>query len=213
MNLQQVESILTTMQADYTRQFGASELLREQLREAENELNQAKDDITNWEAEKLLLSEAAEYARSQTVAHIEQVVTVGLQTVFTEEDNVGFKVKITDYAQGTPAAYWLINDKSGEHVVEHAPEEDGGGAADVVSLALRSAMLEMFRAEGPVFFDESGKHVDVKHIKNFAYFIQQYAEKTGRQVFVVTHQGAMADVADVAYEITKKDGISEAVRL
>ncbi|MBU7006345.1 hypothetical protein [Phosphitispora fastidiosa] len=213
MNLQQVESILTTMQADYTRQFGARELLLDQLRETENELNQAKDDITNWEAEKLLLSEASEYARRQTVAHIEQVTTAGLQTVFTEEEHVGFKVKITDYAQGTPAAYWLITDKSGEHDIEHPPEEDGGGAADVVSLALRSAMLEMFRAEGQVFFDESGKHVDVKHIKNFAYFIEQYAEKTGRQVFNITHQAAVADIADVAYEIRKHDGISEAVRL
>ena len=212
MNLQQVESIFTKMQADYTRQFGARELLREQLQEAEDELNQAKDDITNWEAEKLLLSEASEYARAQTVTHIEQVVTAGLQTVFPDEMNVGFRVQIRDHG-GSPAADWLMTDKSGEHDVEHIPEDDGGGAADVVSLALRSAMLEMFRAEGPVFFDESGKHVDNQHVKNFAYFIQTYAEKTGRQVFNITHQKAVADIADVAYEVAKKDGISEVTRL
>jgi len=212
MNLQQIDSVLASMQTDYTRQFGARELLREQLRSAENDLNQARDDIANWEAEKLLLAEASEYARSQTVTHAEQVVTAGLQTVFTDEENVRFKVSIRDHG-GSPAADWLITDKSGEHDVEHIPEDDGGGAADVVSLALRAAMLEMFRAEGPVFFDESGKHVDAQHVKNFAYFVKEYAARTGRQVLFVTHQRAIADVADVAYEVTKKDGVSEVVRL
>ncbi len=213
MNLQQLDSILTKMQADYTKAFGAKELLESQFRDSQNKLNQAKDDIANWEVEKLLLAEAAEFARQQTVNHIEQTVTFGLQTVFTEEDNVGFKVKMTEYKPGEPAAYWLITDKSGEHDIEHVPEEDGGGCCDVVSLALRSALLELFKCQGPVFFDESGKHVDLKQIKNFAYFIQTYAEKTGRQVFFVTHQRAVADIADVAYEIVKTDGISEAVKL
>jgi len=55
--------------------------------------------------------------------------------------------------------------------------------------------------------------VDNQHVKNFAYFIQTYAEKTGRQVFNITHQKAVADIADVAYEVAKKDGISEVTRL
>jgi DNA repair ATPase RecN len=209
MNLQQLEFIVTKMKDDYTRGFGAREALEKELREATNELAQANDDIDNWELEKLLCAEAAEHARAQTITHIEQIVTAGLQTVFTEEDSQ-FKIDIRTISD-VPAAYWLITDDSGEHRVENVPEEDGGGAVDVVSVSLRTALIQLFNCTGPVLFDEVGKHVDAKQIKNFAFFIKEYAEKTGRQVVYVTHQTAIADVAHKAYEIVKKKGISEAV--
>jgi DNA repair ATPase RecN len=211
MSLSQINGIITTMQTDYSKEVGARNLLLKDLADTETDLAQAKDDIANWDLEQVLFTEASDFARIQTLGHIEQVVTAGLQTVFTDEEHLGFKVNMRKLGD-VPAADWRITDKAGEHDIENDPEDaDGGGVSDVVSLALRAALLELFRAEGPVFFDESGKHVSAEYSKNLAYFVKTYAEKTGRQVINITHNRALAEVADKAYQVIKRDGISEAV--
>lgn len=210
MNLQQIELVLAAIKKDYDQAIGARDLVAKELENAETDLAEAQADIRRWEMEQALLTESSEFARLQTVSHIEQITTAGLQTVFTDEENIGFKVKMRKIGDTTPAADWRIVDKSGEYDIENDPEDaDGGGVSDVVSLALRSALLELFKAEGPVFFDESGKHVSAEYSKNLAYFIKAYAEKTGRQVINITHNRALADVANRSYLCIKKDGISE----
>jgi DNA repair ATPase RecN len=72
-------------------------------------------------------------------------------------------------------------------------------------------MLEILkpRPEGPVIFDEPAKMVSAEYAGNLAYFLKQYAEKTGRQVMLVTHNPQLAEAADKSYLVTQKDGVSD----
>ena len=62
---------------------------------------------------------------------------------------------------------------------------------------------------GPVFLDESGKHLSREYLPNMAEFLKQYTRKTGRQMLLITHWEELADIADVSYKTVKnEEGIS-----
>jgi DNA repair exonuclease SbcCD ATPase subunit len=63
-----------------------------------------------------------------------------------------------------------------------------------------------------VLFDEPGKMISKEYLPNVAEFLKQYAKKTGRQIILVTHHEALADVADVGYKVTQENGVSEVTR-
>lgn len=203
------ESHLNKMQSTYAAGVGARDLLRQQLADKQSELSQAQDDIRVWEQVQILLSKTAEYARQQITTHIEQVVTAALVAVFGE--GLSFKIVIGDRG-GQPTAEWRVISQYGDSEVSANPEDArGGGITDVVSLALRLAMLELIRprVEGPVLFDEPAKMVSKEYAGNLAYFLRQYAQKASRQVIIITHNAQLADAADKTYLVRQTDGKSE----
>lgn len=208
-NIAAAEAALNRMKNDYTTGVGARELLKKQLAVRETELNQAKTDIATWEQVQALLTKVSEYAREQLKTRIEETVTAALLAVFG--DGFEFRINMRQLA-GQPAAEWQVISRYGNVEVAASPEDArGGGITDVVSLALRLAMLELVRprAGGPVILDEPAKMVSAEYAGNLAGFLKQYATRTGRQIIMVTHNTTLAEVADKSYLVTQRDGVSE----
>ena len=63
-----------------------------------------------------------------------------------------------------------------------------------------------------MLLDEPGKMISKEYLPNVAEFLKQYATKTGRQIILVTHHEALADVADVGYVVKQENGVSEVSR-
>lgn len=207
--LTQIEFSLSEMRSRYNQALGQLQLLQRQKADTHTDLDQAKHDIALWRDVQTLFGKASEYAREQLKIRIEQTVTAALQAVF-ERDDIGFEIEIRTVG-GQPAANWQVVSMYGDTPVSGDPESSrGGGVSDIVSLALRLALLELSRprVEGPVLLDEVGKHVSAQYAPNVAQFLKQYARKTGRQILLITHQGALADVADVSYRVTQENGVS-----
>ena len=165
-----------------------------------------------------LFSKVSEFARAQLKARIEETVTAALQAVF-ERDDIAFEIEMRTI-NNQPAASWSVISYygAGEDIatVSGSPEDArGGGVSDVVSLALRLALLELARPkpQGPVLLDEVGKHVSRNYVPNVAAFLKQYAQKTGRQIILITHDPNLAEVADVSYQVSQENGVSKAARI
>jgi DNA repair exonuclease SbcCD ATPase subunit len=209
MMLNCYDSALTNMRSHYFNALGQKQLLEQQLQELQNRLNETRQNLATWEQVQILFTKVSEYAREQLKTRIEETVTAALTAVFGE----GYTFRINMRQLGNqPAAEWQVVSQYGDEEVAASPEDArGGGITDVVSLALRLAMLEILkpRPEGPVLFDEPAKMVSAEYAGNLAYFLKQYAEKTGRQVVMVTHNPQLAEVADKSYLVTQKDGVSE----
>ncbi len=209
MMLNCYDSALINMQSRYNNALGQKQLLELQLQDKQNNLGQTRQNLATWEQVQVLFTKVSEYAREQLKARIEETVTAALTAVFGE----GYTFRINMRQLGNqPAAEWQVVSQYGDEEVAASPEDArGGGITDVVSLALRLAMLEILRPrpEGPVLFDEPAKMVSAEYAGNLAYFLKQYAEKTGRQVVMVTHNPQLAEVADKSYLVTQKDGVSE----
>ena len=209
MNTSMAEAALTRMKDSYAAGMGARELLGKQLAARETELARAKTDITTWEQVQALFAKVSEYTREQLKSRIEETVTAALLAVFG--DGFEFRINMRQLA-GQPAAEWQVISRYGDMEVAASPEEArGGGITDVVSLALRLAMLELVRPRvgGPVILDEAAKMVSAEYAGNQAGFLKQYAARTGKQIILVTHNSMLAEVADKSYLVTQRDGASE----
>lgn len=201
---------LSQMKKAYSEGTGARDLLRQQLAEKQKVLNNAVNSIDIWEKVQVLLTKTSEYAREQLKARIEETVTAALQAVFGE--GLEFRIIITTFRE-QPAAEWQVVSKYGDMEVAGNPQDArGGGITDIVSLALRLAMMELARPKvtGLVVLDEPGKMVSKEYAANMAYFLKEYAAKTGRQVMLVTHNEELAAAGDKTYQVVK-NGLGESV--
>lgn len=216
LNLTQAHS---TLRSHVDQLTGREQALQAELTKARERASAARIDIDTWQKVQVLFGQVSEFARGQLKTRVEQTVTAALQAIF-EDPRLEFKIELKTQA-GKPAAEWQVvsrySQEDGTKTTVAANPEDarGGGITDVVSLALRLALLELARPkpEGPVLLDEPGKMISAEYVPNLAAFLKQYAQKTGRQIILVTHHEALADVADAAYRVEQRDGISEVVRL
>ena len=226
LSIQALESELAALRTRHSQAQGQRDLLISQRREKEEELAAARQDIELWRDVQTLLSKASEFARQQLKQRIEQTVTAALAAIFADS-TMRFEIEMKDIG-GKPAADWRVVScyeipaKAGDedvkisaYTVVASPEDaKGGGVTDVVSLAWRLALLELSRprVEGPVLLDEPGKMISKEYLPIVAEFLKQYAAKTGRQIIMVTHHEALADVADVGYVVKQENGVSEVAR-
>jgi DNA repair exonuclease SbcCD ATPase subunit len=209
-NVTLIELELNTLRTRYNQDAGALALLEQQLVSKEMELVQAIDDIEVWQQVKILFGKVSEFAREQLKLKIEETVTAALQAIF-ESDNISFAIDIRT-VNGKPSAEWSVINNYGDVSVTANPEDaKGGGVTDVVSLALRLALLELTRPKplGPIILDEPGKMISKEYLPNVAAFLKQYLQKTGRQGIMITHHETLAEVADSSWRVSQTNGISE----
>lgn len=211
--LNALENRLTNLRSNLDKAKGMRDLLVQQKDQKEAELQTIEKNISTWEQVQLLLSKSSEFAREQLKQKIEETVTAALRSVF-EDPGISFNIELSTGAN--PSANWQVISSYKDFEVAANPEDArGGGVTDVVSLALRLALLELARPkhEGPVILDEPGKMISREYLPNVAAFLSKYGERTGRQIIMVTHHGVLADAADVAWFVQQQLGISKAEQI
>jgi DNA repair exonuclease SbcCD ATPase subunit len=195
----------------YNKAKGQLELLERQLAKSEERLESVRENLEIWRQVQILFGKVSEYAREQLKLRIEETVTAALQAI-TNDDRIRFEVAMKTY-NNQPAAEWLVVSYCDGAEVAVSPEDArGGGIVDVVSIALRLAMMELARPKpgGPLIFDEPGKHVSWEYAPNLAHFLKEYARSTGRQIIMVTHNDDLAEVADITIQVSMSNGVSHA---
>ena len=152
-----------------------------------------------------LLQLTSEFARQQAKSRIEEIVTSALTVVFGKDYK--FRLSLEVRSNRPEVDYWL--ESEGIVTQLKPPDYDrGGGVADVVSLALRLAVTELSEVRGPVFLDEVGKHVSAEYAPNVAYFLKEYSGKFGRQMILITHNEALAEIGEVSLAVSQTNGKS-----
>lgn len=158
---------------------------------------------------KLVFQVASENAREQARQHIQQMVTSALQSVFGPD--ISFEVVLEDKRDRPEVEFLVASTYGGTARIANRPEDSrGGGVVDVVSMALRSALLEgMYpRLEGIMVYDEPAKHVSGEYSAAVAELIRGISQDMGRQIIMITHNQHLAESGEIAYRIYLKDGIS-----
>lgn len=200
---------LARLRQEYDRGVGARRVLEERLDAVEARREELQRQLVQWDLERILLGKVSDMARSRVKAHVETTVTAALQAVLGRP--MRFEVRLRDLG-GQPAADWLVvSQDGGEEIVTDPEDGRGGGVLDIVSLALRMAVLELSRPriDGPLIIDEGGKHVSRQYLPALAEFLKEYAARTGRQVLFVTHAPELAAAAHRAYKLRLVDGVTE----
>lgn len=182
--------------------------LVKEIDEHKRELEKITKQNDLLEQVRMLLQNVSEYAREQARQQIEILVTNALQYVFGTD--IQFKIEINE-VRGRPDAEFFVKSVYGDYIVETRPQDArGGGVVDVISLALRIAMLQAFQPtrNGPLILDEPAKHVSEEYIGGVAQFLKYYSDLFSRQVIMITHNQHLSEIADHVFWVELKQGKS-----
>lgn len=176
------------------------------LEDVEKQRKAAEEQRELFEKVRALLQGSAEHARLQAKRQMETLVTNALQYVFGPLFR--FEIELSEHGGNPTAEFYVITDWEGTPVKTRPQDARGGGVVDIISLALRVAIVETFRpqVEGPLILDEPGKHVSAEYVVPMLEFLKSTTEMFGRQVILVTHDPHLAEGADCVFEVQMKGG-------
>ena len=170
-NLATLKRNLEQLKAIYYRQRGEERKILEKEASLQESIKGIREEGECLEQVRLLLLEAAKHAREQGRRQVELLVTQALQFVFGAD--MEFKVVVEEKRDRPEAEFYVCSTYEGDYKVETTPQDArGGGVVDVISLALRLALLHAFRPPvgGPAVLDEPGKHVSEEYAPQLANF-------------------------------------------
>lgn len=194
---------------DLNRRKGQRDSLQGQKRQKEVRITELKQEVEKLRQVAKLFAMAGDYARRESKETMERLVTNALKLVF-QSDHV-FHIDYEERADRSEAEFSVSSTYGGEQLVQNDPRDSrGGGIVDVISLALRVALLETSRPplEGPLILDEPGKHVSEQYVRQVAEFLNAVCNSFDRQVIMVTHNQHLADAGAAAYHVEIRNGES-----
>lgn len=188
---------------------GKREYIRNEIKTLDKNEERMKEEISLYESVNILFQKTAEYARTQSKEHIEDLTTKCLQYVF--ERNMEFIIEFVERRNTIEADFYVSSYFDGVPIKTKPELSHGGGVVDVLSLALRFAFLEQQepKIDGPLLLDEPGKHVSSDYIFNLGEFIKQSGDMFGRQIIMVTHNTHLSQICDKSFHVEIRDGKSE----
>lgn len=207
--INKLRSGLKDLENYYYRRKGRQEELVRRKEEVLQRRRKVVEELDLLEQVRILLREASDYAREQARQQVEYMVTRALQ--YTFGPGIEFKVKMREF-RGQPDAEFFVVSDYGNIRVENKPQDArGGGVVDVISLALRIALLETFRPllDAPLILDEPAKHISDEFAPNIGQFLKSISRDFKRQILLVTHNRYLAESADTVYTVELKEGRSK----
>ena len=209
-DLQRLKTKYDRLRMFYFNEKGKRDQLLQQRSQLELQLQKAVDNLDLLEKVRLLLQKTSEFAREQSRRQIESIVTNCLQYIF--DSGIDFRIEINEVRGRPEAEFFVFSSMNGEAVKTRPQEARGGGVVDIISLAIRVAMLQCSNLDikGPIILDEPAKHVSEDYINRVGEFLKQVSERFDRQVIIVTHDRHLSEIADKCYRIEMSDGISNA---
>lgn len=185
-------------------------MLEQEYTKNTNDIAKYNDSILTLERVAILLQKTAERQRAYICNQIELIGTSALQYVY----GTGYELKL-EMNSGKKKAeceLWVVETMPNGTQVKLKPQDSkGGGVTDIVSIALRFAILQVYNTpeiNGPAILDEPGKHVSKEFSSLLSDFLITLSEQLGRQQIVITHNDFMSESATNAIKVRREDGIS-----
>lgn len=164
--------------------------LTAQVEEAENRYNNALKA-------REIITTVAKDTQQQLEIRITNIVTMALAAVFP--DPYQFVLRFTERRNQTEADLLLVRD--GEEV---SPiDATGGGVLDVVSFALRVAILLMSNYRRIIILDEPFRHLSEDLQPKASEMMKMLSDKLGIQFIMVSHEDGIIGSADNVITIKK----------
>lgn len=204
-----LENALKQLEIYYQQKLALQEHYLKEQKQQKARLEEVIVQSDRLQQVRILFQESAAFAREQARQQVEYMVTQALQYVFGQE--MEFKVVIEELRGRPEGEFFVVSTYGGDMVVETKPQDArGGGVVDVISLALRLALLQANTPylDGPIILDEPGKHVSEEYSLQLANFLKEVSQTFQRQVILVTHDRQLAEAGDKVFQVELKSGVS-----
>jgi len=165
--------------------------LQKEILQTELKIKSLEHALDICEKASLFLQSFSKKRREEGQEIFSDMGTVALQNIYGE----GFRLEIIyDTKRNKPVAdVYIVSpySDSEEQEIKYSSEYAAGGENDVVSFAMKLALLQTYKPkqEGPVLLDETFKHLSVDHIDDVAEMLSQISSHLKRQfIFCTSHR-------------------------
>jgi len=198
---------LDQLKGNYNRKAGQLQALKERVVVCQDKITEltAKEDIALKAS--LFLQSLSDQTRLQVLDTISGIVTDALQTV--KDPNLVFQMQLVTKANQPTLEMGILDQRSGQ--VYEVVNSFGGGICDIVSLALRVALLVKWQPSlsRVLILDEACKHVAQKDQELLAVFVRKLSEALNCQFIWISHSDILQQSAHKIFEVTQHDGLSK----
>lgn len=207
MNITELDSIIEKTEKNINIQIGRKEIIQKNYDKILSDIDALKKEYDILNQVEILLNLSSEYGREQAKKQIESIVSSCLSFIF--ETDVEFIIELTE-GKISGADFYVVSNYDGYSIKTQPETARGGGVVDIVSLALRIAMLEIYKPklEGPLILDEPGKHVSEDYIFNLGEFLRKTTTMFQRQIIMVTHNNYLSQICDKSFLVEQRNSIS-----
>lgn len=174
-----------------------AEFYKELLADTRTNLGLAEQAYRDALKAREVINIVAKETQQQLEMRITNIVTMALAAVFP--DPYEFKLVFNERRNQTEADLLLV--RNGE---ELSPVDGaGGGVLDVVSFALRIAVLLMSGYRRVIILDEPFRHLSADLQPKASEMMKMLSDKLGIQFIMVSHEEGIIDCADNIITIKK----------
>ena len=193
----QLRNLLDT----HTAHLNKAEVYKELLAGTRLNLDIAEQAYRDALKAREVINIVAKDTQQQLEMRITNIVTMALAAVFP--DPYEFKLVFNERRNQTEADLLLV--RNGE---ELSPVDGaGGGVLDVVSFALRIAVLLMSGYRRVIILDEPFRHLSADLQSKASEMMKMLSDKLGIQFIMVSHEEGIIDCADNIINIKKGEVI------
>jgi DNA repair exonuclease SbcCD ATPase subunit len=193
--------------SEYKDKFLKAQAKAETLKEtvAKNSTIRESQIVRTTAIEETLMfcQQIAKETQEQVKFQLEDIVNLALNAVYS--DKYRFEVVI-DIKRGQTEARLVLFNQDNEEL--DPMDSTGGGVCDILSFALRIALLIISKNDRVLIMDEPFKFIS-KDVKESAIeIIKRISSDLGVQIICVTHDEELIECADRIFHVTQKDGVS-----
>jgi DNA repair exonuclease SbcCD ATPase subunit len=195
--------ILSEYKDKFLKSKAKAELLKETI--DKNATLRESQIVRSTSIEEVLMfcQQVAKETQEQVKFQLEDIVNLALNAVYS--DKYRFEV-IIDIKRGQTEARLVLFNQNGDEL--DPMDSTGGGVCDILSFALRIALLIISKNDRVLIMDEPFKFIS-KDVKESAVeIIKRISSDLGVQIICVTHDTELIECSDRIFQVTQKDGIS-----
>lgn len=133
---------------------------------------------------------------------ISSIVTMALAAVF--DDPMEFKAKFVEKRNQTEVEMFFVQNGK-----EYDPMDDGGGAKDIASLALRMAIWSIKKTRALMILDEPSISLSRDMQSKASELLKMLSTELGIQMIIVSHIPEIMECADRVFMVEKINGVSK----
>ena len=206
-NTRELHDYLAGLVEDNIRRTWERDNLLAQKQVAETKARDNQAQLGRLFETRDILQDTATQSREHARNILQSAVTTALQYIFGSDYSCNIHIP-----QDTlkPEAYvYIVQNRNGTLVQTEPIYGRGGGIVDVVSLALRAAIVQLSNnppTTGPIILDEPGKMVSAQHGVKLAEFIDFLSKELNRQVILTTHNMDLAASAVKVFMVDMVNG-------
>lgn len=203
MSLQLLDEHIQNKLNEINSQLAVKNMLQKQLDSLILQVSQLQSRLVDAEEAAIVVGAVEKAQQEQLKQKLEKLVSYALSVIF--ERPYKFVVEFDQRGQQSEATFMIVDDLGN---AQNIKEAHGGGILVIVAYILRAIVMMSAQPKLlPIMIDdEPFAQVSADYRNRLVEFLQKFAQSSGVQLIMVTHNQDLAEIGDKKYRFKLVNG-------